>query len=328
MQEPLFRKDFAAEVLLKQYPPQFQHSHKKALFELAYPDGKALPNSICVTRWSPAVPETLSFNTPIKVDVRPDFYDYESIGPGTEWHVNFADPRLFVAYGSRLFAQDEMQVAEHPLLGSVREGLLSIGLSAETIEGNDGTPILVRNVERRLAISTHPDARAGRPYGLYGNRFALANLEVVLQATRRIEPPTITNFIAMAAPSYGRGEYTRQEIEFIFATAYTGFSAAMLESNLSAEHAQQTTVHTGFWGCGAFGGNRTLMIALQVLAAKAAQINQVMFHAGDEAGMRDVRRGFDAAEIIEFRCGPTCSVDALVAQTTEMGYRWGVGDGN
>ena len=31
---------------------------------------------------------------------------------GAEWHVNFADPRLFVSYGSGLFAQDEMQVAE------------------------------------------------------------------------------------------------------------------------------------------------------------------------------------------------------------------------
>ena len=223
MQEPLFRKEFDAEVLLKQHPPQFQHSHKKALFELAYPDGKALPKSIYVTRWSQAVPETLSFVTPIKVDLRPDFYDYKPMGPGTEWHVNFADPRLFVAYGSRLFAQDEMQVAEHPLLGSVREGLLASGLAAETTDGKVGTPILVRNVERRLAISTHPDPQAGRPYGLYGNRFGQSHLDIVLQATRRIEPPTITNFIAMAAPSYGQGEYTRQEIEFVFATAYTGF---------------------------------------------------------------------------------------------------------
>lgn len=328
MQEPLFRKEFDAEVLLKQHPPQFQHSHKTALFELAYPDGKVFPNSICVTRWSQAVPETLSFSTPIKVDLRPDFYDYKPIGPGTEWHVNFADPRLFVAYGSRLFAQDEMQVAEHPLLGSVREGLLASGFSVETTEGEIGTPILLRNVERRLAISTHPDPNAGRPYGLYGNRFAQSPLDIVLQSTRRIEPPTITNFIAMAAPSYGRGEYSRQEIEFIFATAYTGFSAAILESKTSAETSQRTTVHTGFWGCGAFGGNRTLMVAIQVLAAKAAQINQMMFHAGDEDGMRDVRRGLDAAETIEFRCGPACSVDALVAQTSEMGFRWGVGDGN
>jgi hypothetical protein len=39
------------------------------------------------------------------------------------WHVNFADPQLFVAYGSQLLAQDELQAAEHPLLGSIREAL-------------------------------------------------------------------------------------------------------------------------------------------------------------------------------------------------------------
>ncbi len=40
-----------------------------------------------------------------------------------EWWVNFADPHLFVAYGSSLFAQDEIQVAEHPSLGHLREAL-------------------------------------------------------------------------------------------------------------------------------------------------------------------------------------------------------------
>jgi hypothetical protein len=30
-----------------------------------------------------------------------------------EWHVNFADPRLVTAYGSGLFARDEMRVGEH-----------------------------------------------------------------------------------------------------------------------------------------------------------------------------------------------------------------------
>jgi len=36
------------------------------------------------------------------------------------WYVNFADPRLFTAYGSGLFAQDEIQAAEHPILGHLR----------------------------------------------------------------------------------------------------------------------------------------------------------------------------------------------------------------
>ena len=34
---------------------------------------------------------------------------------------------------------------------------------------------------------------------------------------------------------------------------------------------QAAKVRTGFWGCGAFGGNRTLMTLLQLLADRASQ---------------------------------------------------------
>lgn len=40
-----------------------------------------------------------------------------------DWHINFADFHLFGFYEGGLFAQDEMQVAEHPILGSIRDYL-------------------------------------------------------------------------------------------------------------------------------------------------------------------------------------------------------------
>lgn len=40
------------------------------------------------------------------------------------FYVNFADEDLFYGYGIGLFAQDEMQAAEHPILGFLRENLL------------------------------------------------------------------------------------------------------------------------------------------------------------------------------------------------------------
>ncbi len=40
----------------------------------------------------------------------------------TRWHVNFADRHLFVAYGSPLMAQDEIQCMEHPVLGLAPRG--------------------------------------------------------------------------------------------------------------------------------------------------------------------------------------------------------------
>ena len=331
MLEPLYRKTFDAEVLLRTHPPIFRHPHKAALFEIAYPDGSAVPRSIDVTRWSAHFPKLLSLPTTLASEIRPDFYDYRPIGNSesvVEWHVNFADPRLFAAYGSALFAQDEMQVAEHPLLGSVREALLSDGLSAKTSDESGGTPILISNVERRIEVSTNADATDGRPSGLYGNRFATATLDVLLRATRRIEPPTYSNIIAMAAPSGGRGDYTEREIEYIFTTAYTAFAAVRQESATLSGAETETIIHSGFWGCGAFGGNRKLMIALQALAARAAEVSRLVIHAGDLTGTEVAERGLDVADSLASRCGATSTLDTLVGRAVILGYRWRVSDGN
>ncbi|MEX0774746.1 MAG: hypothetical protein WD042_03420 [Phycisphaeraceae bacterium] len=332
MSQPLYRRTFDARTLLTEHPPQLRHPHKRALFEIAYADGPVSQGQVEVTRWPQAsIEEAFILPATIAAEVRPDFYDYRpALGdlPGVEWHVNFADPHLFVAYGSGLFAQDEMQVAEHPLLGSVREAVLADDLIAETCDATGPTPILVRNVERRLVVLTDANASAGRPLGLYGNRFARATLDVVRRATRKIDPPTYTNFIAMAAPFGGRGDYTEREIELVFTTAYTAFAAARQESVLANAPQAETVLHTGFWGCGAFGGNRKLMIALQALAARAAAIDRVVVHAGDAAGAVEAQTGLDVAESLAVRCGTSCTLDTMVGQAVMLGCRWGVSDGN
>lgn len=331
MREPLYRETFDAARLLREHPPQFRHPHKAALFEIAYPEGSATPSVIEVTRWAQHVEETITLPASLAADVRPDFYDYKPVGNTAscvEWHVNFADPQLFAAYGSGLFAQDEMQVAEHPLLGSVREALLTKGLAAKTSDEMGATPILVRNVERRIEVSTNADASADRAGGLYGNRFAVAPLDAVRRATQRIEPPTFSNVIAMAAPSGGRGNYTERELEYIFATAFTAFAAATQESVRACGTSCQTVVHSGFWGCGAFGGNRRLMVALQALAARAAKVSRLVLHAGDAAGVVEARRGLDVGDSLASRCGSACSLDTIIGRSVMLGNRWGVSDGN
>lgn len=333
MQHPMYTRRFEAANLLSDHPPRFQHPHKSALFRLAYPEGdQPAPASIDVTRWPRHVCEPLDLKREVVIDVRPNFYDYvpaSDASASVEWHVNFADPHLFVAYGSGLFAQDEMQVAEHPLLASVRGALLSEGLPALTADEYGGTPILVTNVERRLTIATDADSEAGRPAGLYGNRFAQASFETICRATRRIDPATYSNFIAMAAPSGGIGEYAPDEIEQIFATAYTGFAAAVWESTHLRGEGVRAVVHTGYWGCGAFGGNRLLMIALQVLAARSAGVDRLILHVGDVGrGIEDAGRGLQIAADLARQCGSAWSVDALVERAAELGFRWGVSDGN
>lgn len=328
MPEPLFRISLDAQTLLRAHPPRFHHPHKTALFEIAYADFDPSPAMIEATRWSPQIVEPIKMPADLSTEIRPDFYDYQPVADTAshlEWHINFADPRLFFAYGSGLFAQDEMQVVEHPLLASVREALVARSLSASTSDHTGPTPILVQNVERRISVATNPDANAGRRAGLYGNRFAEAPLDAVRRATKVLTPPTKSNIIAMAAPAGGHGDYTEREIRYVFETAFTGFSASVDET---ARAGRRAIIHTGFWGCGAFGGNRRLMIALQALAARAAGVNRMVFHAGDTSGVEDAQRGLDVAETVAERCGNPSALASIVDRCATFGYQWGWSDGN
>lgn len=265
-------------------------------------------------------------------EAREGFFDYEPCvlvpEPRVEWHVNFADPHLFCAYGGPLLAQDEMQVAEHPALASLREALLHHRLRPLTVENGRPTPVLVAGVERRCRIATEPSAALGRPAGLYGNNFARADAETVRKATHRIDPPTRSNIIAMAAPAYGHGRYSRAEIECVLQTAFTGFRAARLESRALAGNEARAVVHTGFWGCGAFGGNRVLMTLLQLIAARLAGVDRLVFHTGDPSGLRSFH---EASAILGAEIWPreACPrVGAMVEGIEAMGFEWGVSDGN
>ena len=244
-----------------------------------------------------------------------------------EWHVNFADPVLFGAYGSSLFAQDEMQVAEHPALGSLKDALDAGNVNAVTVDRGQPTPILVMGVERRCRVETDPNAALGRPHGLYGNAFALADTAAIARATTRLDPSTVTNLIAMAAPNGGRGRYRRAEIEYVLRTAYTAFRAASLESARKRGSTSPFVVHTGFRGCGAFGGNRVLMTTLQLLAAEMADVSQIVFHTGDPSGaaaIRETRQLFDSVVIGRTKL----TTRELVEQIHAVGFEWGVSDGN
>jgi hypothetical protein len=142
-----------------------------------------------------------------------------------------------------------------------------------------------------------------------------------MRATRRLDPPTLTNLIAMAAPSGGEGPYTPDEIAYTLTAAYTGFRAARRESEDAA-----AVVHTGYWGCGAFGGHRELMAMLQILAADMAGIGRLVFHTVTPAGsavLESARRRMETE--LE---GPSWRPADLIARITSMRYLWGTSDGN
>jgi hypothetical protein len=150
----------------------------------------------------------------------------------------------------------------------------------------------------------------------------------VTQAVQPIVPPTITNLIAMEAPSYGRGLYTPAQIEDVLSNATTGFLAARLETE--AAGATQAVVHTGFWGCGAFGGDRTLMALLQLVAARLAGLSRLVFHTADPAGTAIFRRALALHDSVGdyAAAGDAAAIGRLVDDLVAHGFRWGESDGN
>jgi len=309
-----FRRTYAAASLVQQFPPVLRDPNKQLAFELAM-QGAPPAGEITVTRWHPLdVPAEIPVARPEET-VLAGYYDYAATA-AAGWHVNFADPFLFVAYGSRLLAQDELQCVEHPALGSIREALQHEGLDALTEDPFGPTPVLVANVERRCTLETA--ASMARPLGLYGNQFTRADPATIRSALTRHDPPRRSNLIAIAAP-VGSGRYTRAQIERVVVTAYTGFAAAVHESA-----GAPVEINTGFWGCGAFGGNREVMTALQLLAARLAGVVRVRFYAVDDAGRADFLRGKAA---LDRALAGTTHVADVIDRITEAGYEWGFSNG-
>lgn len=326
----LQREVFDAARLMVEYPPRIWGRNKRVVQEIGCPADSTHSGVLEFTRWRASeLPGTATPHAvPTNVVIQRNYYDYAAVGGAgcLEWHVNFADPRLFVAYGSELFAQDEMMVAEHPALGALLEALLALGIPALTVEHGGPTPCLVSGVERRCRVATDRNRAEGRPDGLYGVAFGRAAVDAVRKATTRIDPPTRSNLIAIAAPALGRGRYTEEEIRYVLVTAFTGFRAAVLETERTLGGGASTVLHTGFWGCGAFGGNRGLMVAMQILAARWSGVNTLVFHALDELGSEEIARAQSLVEH-DLVSGRTRTED-VIQRVASLGFEWGVGDGN
>lgn len=292
-----------------------RHPNKQIVFDLACSPDSIHSGLVELTRWAAAaLPERVELAA---TDIAPvaDVYDYGDLDG--VWHVNFADPELFVAFASSLLAQDELQCAEHPALCSLRIALLDEGQPARTEDEGAATPVLVTGVERRVALDTSV---------LYGNRFAAASPSIVRAHTRVLSPPTRTNLIAIAAPTGGPGPYWRRQIDHILTTAYTGFAAAAYESRRLWPDAL-VEIRTGFWGCGAFGGNRTLMTMLQLLAARLATVDRLRFYTVTPSGMPDFSAGAGALEDVLARGTPGEPLDTLLERIADLDLEWGVGNG-
>ncbi|MCC5874926.1 MAG: hypothetical protein JJU11_01785 [Candidatus Sumerlaeia bacterium] len=330
--QPLDQLSIAAEEFFRLAPPVIIDRNKSIVFEIACPPDARHDGIIEYTRWPKmALPEDFDgFDPGVYTESRSGFYDYERLLPhSVEWHVNFADPHLFVSYGGPLMAQDEIMAAEHPVLGALVEYLGLKKMEARTLKRpGEPTPVLVVGAERRCHLDTRPNDAEGRPEGLYGNLFAHAPAEAVRRAVKPITHPEKSNIIAISAPMGGHGPYTRHDIEVILTTAYSGYKAAELETTRLWDEGVPAVIHTGYWGCGAFGGNRELMAILQVFAAHLAGVDHVVFHGGNVAGVEIFRRAMKKLPDFFPERPSEGLTNRFIDAVTAHGFRWGVSDGN
>jgi len=283
------------------------------------------------SRWAQQEPESLDFSYPTQIISQEDSYSYApDPSDVTDWYVNFADQQLFVAYQGGLFAQDEIQVAEHPSLGHLKEALMSYYRRGEgyykmrpmTKEGDVCTPILIQGAERLCKVRVDINKAEGRPAGLYGNNFKKASTEAIDKATITFENPSVTNFICMAALKPSFGNYTLEQIKYLFLTAYTSFNATHVESKLNCPD-RPITIHTGNWGCGAFGGSYALAALVQILAARAAKIDNLVYHTYNSTG----QKGFDQGCTLAPEVQGIVTVGFLLEDLFSRQFRWGVSNG-
>jgi len=257
-----------------------------------------------------------------------------------------------------------MQVVEHPVLACVREAAKFTcqhndpGCSPLTSQNGRATPsiknnffnilktnqlvlytlillVLVRGAQRRVCVDVNPDPDRKRPKGLYGNHFMNASKEAIEIACHKLNPPTTSNIIAMEAPKNGSGDYSLSTITQILTTAYTSFMAAKIESYAAFHEKGQidstpdVIIHTGNWGTGAFGGNKTMMALLQVTAAHLAGIHKLVywvFH--DEQPVVDALIVInDSLRIPGDDAGGSISLSRYLQGVQEKRFKWGISNG-
>ena len=89
----------------------------------------------------------------------------------------------------------------------------------------------------------------------------------------------------------------------------------------------RTVIHTGFWGCGAFGGNRQLMTILQSFAADLAKVD-LKFWAVNDSGAKDALKYYEWYQSITEPRAINKFTHNLLERLLARKYQWGESDGN
>eukprot|EP01083_Nonionella_stella_P033677 92163_1 len=354
----LSRCKYNVSQLVQEYPCRFNHPHKRTIYQNITKHqtkkGKIDPKHVCYfTRWKQLNmtnddKESKQDNPLRKTNTvhsyEENVFEYnekKSDNNEVTWYLNFAHSNLFIAYAGVLLAQDELQVLEHPFLGSLRECMVRHNKAAkEKVEFLSrvtaySTPCLFTGVPRQCHVDTLPNKHIkGREGGLYGNAFCRCkDFSVIDGAVRLLTPVTHSNIIAIEAPTGGYGTYSLKDIDYIFLCAFTAFKAARIESEILCKKNKNdevnVVIHSGNWGTGAYGGNKELMSLLQILAADFSGVDRLVYHTFSKMFTAPYLKALEVRQRFVDKDGNIVEDWAFIRnELFQMNYRWGVSDGN
>ena len=317
---------FDNATLFRDFPNTPYNANKKLVLSIAVPDGYEHSGNLTVSAWQPgATLEPIAITTSTVIEEHTGIYPYADTPAsrnGAEWCVNFADRWLFNYGEGNLLAQDELQIAEHPVSSCLRHAMADSAiepLTRDRSKHDAPRPLLIRGILRHVHLDTTT--------GLYGNAFAYAPADDVIAACTSIKPPSVSNIIAMDAPAGGDGVYKQETLVDIWTTALTAFFGAVSEAKACNGDGSECTIHTGWWGTGAYGGNRTLMAIMQVIAARAAGVTRLVFHTVDSAGATDFAVAYALPGLDTFLHAKTLDPKAFLQYCDTQSFRWGVSNG-
>ena len=312
----------SCQELIKDYLPVYGPKRKQRIFEVALKKHRTEDGEISITHVMSNQPEmdsTVLEKKSFKLTLDKGFYDYAKAREGEDtWFVNFADPTLFVAYDSDLFAQDEIQTLEMPLLASCclfLDQSQADHITKTVTDFGEPTPYLFKKVPYWISVNTRPIMKDGTTADIYGDEFMYATEEELAAGIRVFEGNVRVNVLAIAAPRCRSGQrYNIAELSQILKTLLCSYSAVREQTK------DKVVIHAGNWGCGAFGGNRELMYLAQMYAASVCGIDELVMH--------DWKEEIDRAKVLYENMDKKMCFADVVTFLHSRKYEWGESDGN
>ena len=250
-----------------EFKPQFTNTNKYYAYRLLTQREPLLETAITLEKvYMPQEGTFLDHEDPL-IQIKEGAFSYP--GGIHDWTANFGDERIFFGSVTGLLAQDELQALEHPALSHVYTAIQNHPTFGRL--DLDGSALLVEGA-RRYGELKHVEE-------LYGNAFAKAPLPTI--TVHGYEEPKENNlfvFVAPRIPSYKAGQpYRYEDLRALFDNAYTAFSAIVKRD-------ADAVIHTGNWGCGAFGNDPKTVALIQFAAAKMAGVRNICYYPLEKKG--------------------------------------------